>query len=345
MKRVNILFQSDNNFAFMVGVGLTSLLENASKDVFYDIYILQLNYSDENKQKFESLKEKYSEINFKLTFIDSRPLEKIFVDLGVEAHRGSYVTYFKLLVARLFENTDVEKIIHIGADCLITGSLEELADFDFDGKPFAMNWTEKGRERYYPHKGGWTCIAEMIYFNLPVWREMKCEERIVRHIKEIGAIYGSKDQGIMNVEFEFEYAQLPLKFNVYSFAIHFSKRNLIRYHNAPILSKNEIFDAIQKPEIIHYARSFLYRPCEENDLFFKQESDLWWKYCDNSPWKGIKRLGGQPKLGSKEKLFRWLYTHTPMWFNDWLYIYTRRLFGWLLWLTHLPRRPGKIGKL
>ena len=31
-KRVNILFQSDDNFAFMVGVALSSLLENAAKD-------------------------------------------------------------------------------------------------------------------------------------------------------------------------------------------------------------------------------------------------------------------------------------------------------------------------
>ena len=34
-KRVNILFQSDDNFAFMVGVAMSSLLENASKNVFY----------------------------------------------------------------------------------------------------------------------------------------------------------------------------------------------------------------------------------------------------------------------------------------------------------------------
>ena len=31
-KRINILFQSDDNFAFMVGVAMSSLLEDASKD-------------------------------------------------------------------------------------------------------------------------------------------------------------------------------------------------------------------------------------------------------------------------------------------------------------------------
>lgn len=41
-KRVNILFQSDDNFAFMVGVAMSSLLEHAVKGVFYDIYSRRL---------------------------------------------------------------------------------------------------------------------------------------------------------------------------------------------------------------------------------------------------------------------------------------------------------------
>ncbi len=345
MQRVNILYQSDDNFAFMVGVSLTSLLENADPAIYYDIYILELHYSEENKRKFISLKSRYPELQFRISFIDATPYEKVFKDLGVEAHRGSYVTYFKLLLQRIFDGTDVDKIIHIGADTLVTGNLKGLVDFDFEGCPFAMNWTEKMHERYYPHKGGRSCIAEMIYFNLPIWKKGRCEERILRHITEIGDIYGSKDQGILNAEFEGEYAQLPLKYNVYSFALHFSKRNLFRYHNADILLKQEILDAIAHPEIIHYARSFLYRPCEEGEQFFEKESKLWWYYCNLSPWVGMKPISSQPALGIKEKVFRWLYRHAPFWLCDWLYIYTRRLFGWGLTLTHRPRKRGKIGKL
>lgn len=339
-KRVNILFQSDDNFAFMVGVAMSSLLENASKDVFYDIYYFALNLSEDSRRKFEELRDRHPEVDYRFTIVDAGLFEKEFISMGVHAHRGSYVTYFKLFLDRYFKDTDVDRVIHIGADTLITGSLEELADFDFKGAPFAMNWTEKGHERYHP----WhyrACIAEMNYFNLPEWRRHRCEERIIRHIKEIGEIYGSKDQGILNVEFQDEYAQLPLKYNVYDMAPHMSKKNLLRYHNAPVYIPEEIFNAIDHPEIIHVARTFLYRPCEEGSIDFNK--DLWWGYCERSPWAGMKPIPAYPPLGAKEKLFRWLYQHAPLWLCDWLYIYSRRVFGVYLYLTHLPRKRVNIG--
>ena len=341
-KRVNILFQSDDNFAFMVGVALTSLLVNASKKVFYDVYYLALGLSEANRAKFLSLQERHPDVHWRLTFIDATPFEQVFKDLGVHAHRGSYVTYFKLLLDRYFKDTDVDRVIHIGADTLVTGDLAGLADFDFGGAPFAMNWTETGHERHHPWRAR-ACVAEMIYWNLPAWRAGRCEERVLRHIREIGDIYGSKDQGILNMEFMDEFAQLPLAYNVYLMPMHFSRRNLLRFHNAPILTEEEVFDAFARPQIIHLARTFLYRPCEAGSLDFQK--DLWWRYCDLSPWAGMKPIPAYPPLGAKEKLFRWLYQHAPVDFCDWLYIYSRRLFGAWLCLTHPPRKRRKIGPL
>ena len=122
---------------------------------------------------------------------------------------------------------------------------------------------------------------------------------------------------------------------------HMSKKNILRYHNAPVYTPEEIFDAIDNPEIIHIARTFLYRPCEEGSLDFN--NDLWWEYCSRSPWAGMKPIPPYPPLGAKEKLFRWLYQHAPLWLCDWLYIYSRRVFGVYLYLTHLPRKRVNIG--
>ena len=339
-KRVNILFQSDDNFSFMVGVALSSLLEHASSDVFYDIYYFALNLGEDARSKFDALRARHPDVDYRLTIVDAAWFERRFVELGVHAHRGSFVTYFKLLLDRYFKGTDVESIIHIGADTLITGSLEGLADFDFNGAPFAMNWTEKQHERYHPWRYR-ACIAEMVYFNLPQWRNHKCEERIIRHIKEIGDIYGSKDQGILNVEFQHEFVQLPLKYNVYDMATHMSESNLLRYHNAPVYTREEIFEAVRHPEIIHIARTFLYRPCEEGSRDFNR--DLWWGYCSRSPWAGMKPIPPYPPLGAKERIFRWLYQHAPLPLCDWLYIYSRRLFGACLYITHPPRKRVGIG--
>lgn len=67
MKHINILYQCDNNFAFMTGVSCTSLLINAKKNrggVFYSIYILNTDISEENKKRFYSLKKQFPDIFF-----------------------------------------------------------------------------------------------------------------------------------------------------------------------------------------------------------------------------------------------------------------------------------------
>jgi len=75
-KRVNILFQSDDNFAFMVGVAMSSLLENANKDVFYDIYYFALNLSDDSRRKFNELKTRHPEVDYRLTIVDAARFEE-----------------------------------------------------------------------------------------------------------------------------------------------------------------------------------------------------------------------------------------------------------------------------
>ncbi|WP_282570487.1 glycosyltransferase [Butyrivibrio fibrisolvens] len=94
----------------------------------------------------------------------------------------------------------------------------------------------------------------MVYFNLPEWRKHDCEQRIVQHVKKYGDIYGSKDQGILLCTvFIDEYAQLPLKYNIYGMTYYFNKFNRRLFNNAPVISKNEIDDAYSNPEIIHLA--------------------------------------------------------------------------------------------
>ncbi len=340
-KRINILYQCDNNFAFMTGVSVTSLLENASREIRYDIYILTPDMSEDNRKKFLDLYNQYPAIDFKITFLDATDCEKKFREWNVPAHRGSRVTYFKLLLQRYFENTDVDKIIHVGADTLILGTLEELADFDFQGKPLALNWCEKLYQRYIPRNYRY-CIGEMIYFNLIEWKRQNCEQRVIDHIVNIGDIYGSKDEGILNMEFQHDMAQLPLKFNLYGMVTKFSMNNKKRFYNAPIVTEREIREAYEDPQILHLARTFVYRPCEKDN--HDPNNDLWWSYCDKSPWKGLEPLTNQPKLGLKERVFRIIYLHVPDRMAEWLYVKFRHLLGFILNITHPPKQEGSSKK-
>ena len=343
MRELNIIYQSSEEYSFMIGVSVSSLIANASPDIKYSVYIFQSDYTDETKEKFRNIGKINKNINYYVEFVDVSDWDEYLQKLNVKPHRDSYATYYKLFFDRFFKDKEIDRLLFIDADSLVLGDLHELLDFDFCGTPFAMNWTEKQYERYHP-RGIRTCIPAVILFNIPVWRKMRCEERIVRHINEIGAIYGSADQGILNVEFSGDYIQLPLRYNVYSFALHFNRKNQYRFHDADILTKAEIEDAIDNPQIIHYARSFLYRPCEKDSIFPNKE--LWWSYCNESPWKGMKEYEEGREIEFPAKIFRLMYkTKIPINILDHMYVVCRKFFSFLLNVTHPAKEKWKIGRI
>lgn len=342
-KRINVLYQCDNSFAFMTGVSFTSLLVNASRQAEYHVYILTPDMSRENRDKFREIVCAYPQIDMTLTFISAEKCRKEVESWDVPAHRGSWVTYYKLLVGSLFEaDGDVDRIIHIGADTLVTGTLEELADFDFHGAPFAMNWSERLFHCHFRLNYRYA-IAEMVYFNLPTWRALKCEERCRQFAKRYGKCYDSKDQDILNMEFQFEYAQLPLKYNLYASTINFSEKNKRKFNAAKVITDKEVKEAYAHPEIIHIPKTFLYRPHEKGSL--EPIKGLWWSYLERSPWNGIKPV--EPgKMGMKEKLLRGIYKHTPKRFREWFYLVSRKYYGLMRAIVQPPYKKSeeRIGR-
>ena len=343
-KRINVLYQSSELYAFMTGVSFTSLLINASKNVEYHVYVLTPDMSIENRNKFKEVLKEYPQIDMTLEFISAEECRKEVESWNVPSHRGAEVTYYKLLVGRLFdEGSGVDRIILIGADTLVTGTLEELADFDFQGAPFAMNWSERLYHCHFRLHYRYA-IAEMVFFNLPIWRSVKAEERCRRFAKKFGRKYDSKDQDILNMEFQFEYAQLPLKYNIYASTIDFSKKNKRKFNAAKVITDQELKEAYAHPEIIHIPRTFLYRPHEQGSL--EPIRDLWWSYLERSPWKGMKPVPAG-EMGMKERLLRWVYTHTSKGFREWFYIASRKYYGLLRAIVQPPYKKSeeRIGML
>lgn len=341
-KQINIFYQCDDNFAFMVGTSMTSLLANASKDIHYQVFFLAAHLSAENIEKFKSLKEIFPEVDYDLVFLDASYCEKEIQSWKVPDHRGSYVTYYKLLIDHYMQGTDVERIIHIGADTLVTGTLEGLIDYQFDGAPFAMNWSERLFHCHFRF-GYRYAIAEMVYFNLPVWRKAACEERCKQFAKRYGKQYDSKDQDILNMEFQFEYAQLPLKYNIYASTIDFSIRNKRKFNAAKVITDREIREAYAHPEIIHIPKTFLFRPHEVGSL--EPIKETWWKYLEMSPWRGMQPVKpGQ--MGAKERFLRWVYVHSSKNFREWFYIASRKYYGLMRAVIQPPYRKNveRIGR-
>lgn len=326
MKTLNLYYQCNNNFVYALATSIVSLLVHASECIQYDIYILTPDITKENQDKICGMLADYPKVHCKIVFMDASPLEEEIRSWNVPAHRFAYVTYYKLLLDHYFKGTDVHRIMTVGADTLIMGDLAELVDFNFQGNPIAMNWSEKLYERRFRRDMKY-CIAEMVYFDLDAWRVGKCEERVINRLKKYGDIHGSKDQGLLNMEFQNEITQLPLKYNVYGITCNFSLRGKMLFNNAPVITKEEVVDAYAHPEIIHLPATFLYRPHEEGTLH--PMKDLWWEYCRKTPWKDMKPLPVLAELGAKEKFLRAVYTHSPSWFAECFFVVCRHGYGWM----------------
>ncbi|MGY5255255.1 glycosyltransferase family 8 protein [Sphingobacterium spiritivorum] len=119
MKKIPIVFCFDDNLLMPAGVCLTSLLENASPDTFYDIFILY----DQNCQFpqsgfLENLYARYS--NFKITY---RNVGYAFA-AAFQIRGITQATYYRLLIPKFIPEYD--KIMYHDVDVIFRNDLSEI---------------------------------------------------------------------------------------------------------------------------------------------------------------------------------------------------------------------------
>ena len=128
MNKIPVTISSDNNIFYTVGVVLTSLLENASPDTFYEINCLCAgDVTEEKKKKLSELKNKYT--NFTLTFFD---MKDKFKDIPTtKGYHVNYVSAYKMLIPSMFPQYD--KMIYLDTDIIVREDLSELYNQNIDG--------------------------------------------------------------------------------------------------------------------------------------------------------------------------------------------------------------------
>ena len=127
MRTVPILFTFDQSLLMPAGVCLTSLLESADADTFYDIFILHGPGCDFSA--LDMLKERFR--NFRLTV---REISGEFV--GAYEVRGIPETaYYRLLSPELIPQYD--KLLYSDVDVIIREDLSKYYDLDLGDNYFA----------------------------------------------------------------------------------------------------------------------------------------------------------------------------------------------------------------
>ena len=125
-KLIPVFFAVDDGYIPFLTVALQSMIENASKDYYYEIKILYTNISEENKEKII----KYENNNVKIEFID---LNYYLEELQEKLYTRDYytkTTYYRLLIPNLYPQYD--KILYLDSDITVLGDISELYNTDLE---------------------------------------------------------------------------------------------------------------------------------------------------------------------------------------------------------------------
>lgn len=309
-KILNILYQSNDNYAPITGVSMTSLFENNRNIDEINIYLLNDNISKDNINKFEKSCKKYKR---NLILLDtSKILCKLKDELHVSPFKGTYTTYFKLMIINDLKLPS-DRILQLDGDTVINGTLEELCDMNISDCILAATYdctmnSYKNlidiplNDKYY--NGG------VLLINQEKWIKENCEDQIVNHLKNVRNWYYTVDQDILNVLFRKQFKYLNISYNFNSgFYIYGIKESLKMYD-----LKDEYYDnvktiekAYKNPKVYHCMGAMTGRPWEENSIH--PQNEIYRKYMAISEWKDTPL-----KVVKRTKIFRiqrFLYLHLP----------------------------------
>lgn len=126
MKRkcIPIFYACDDNFVKYTMVSLKSMIDNASREYKYNVYILNTNICEEMRQKTLEL----ADDSFKITFEDVTDyLNSVSERLPIRDYY-SKTTYYRLFIAEMFKEYD--KAVYIDSDTIVLGDISEFYNHD-----------------------------------------------------------------------------------------------------------------------------------------------------------------------------------------------------------------------
>ena len=123
-KIIPIFYSCDDAFVKYTIVSLKSIIENASTEYAYRVYVLNTDIGEDMKGRLSAL----ANDNFEINFVDVKEqLKSIKKDLPVR-HYYSKTTYYRFFIAEMFP--EYAKAIYIDSDTIVQGDISELYNTD-----------------------------------------------------------------------------------------------------------------------------------------------------------------------------------------------------------------------
>ena len=121
---IPIFYACDDNFVKYTIVSLYSMIQNASVEYLYKVYVLHTEISEETQRKVQDLKND----NFSIEFVDMTDYLKSISDKLPLRDYYSKTTYYRLFIAEMYP--EYNKAIYIDSDTIVQGDISEFYNTD-----------------------------------------------------------------------------------------------------------------------------------------------------------------------------------------------------------------------
>ena len=269
-KPIPIAMCLDDNYTLPTIVAMTSMLENVKEDTEYKYYLLVPgDFTEENKQKILSLKEKYKSKSFDINFIDMKNDFKGAKTVG----RWTLPMYYRLNLPGLLN--EYNKCIYLDGDTVVNKDLSEFFNIDLEdnyvggvraagpGARFLKSIGLKPNNNYIN--------SGVLLMNLKKLRDDRIEDKFEWYAKNQKEKLICPDQDILNVCCYGKVKVLPPKYSLMEHALN-SKYYLSSY------GKVQNDEAFRDPMVIHYAAS-KFKPWKS---LWSSFAEKWWEYAIKS---------------------------------------------------------------
>lgn len=259
---IPVFFAVDYKYAPMLGVTLKSMLQNASKDYFYKIYVLTTNLADDLKEKVLNSSDAQ---NASIEFISLKEKLDCYSNMFHLRDYYSQETYFRLFIASLYPEYD--KVLYLDSDLLILDDISKMFNVDLGDNLLGATveetvltinefgeYVEKAlgvkRENYFN--------AGIIVINTKKYREEKIQEKFVKLLNRF-PFRIAQDQDYLNV---------LCKDRVHYFDLGWNKTSFENpaFHNEDL-------------KIVHY--KMMWRPWKYDGITY---GDMYWDYANKTPF-------------------------------------------------------------
>ncbi len=289
---VNILLTSDKKYVKIIGITMTSVMENLSKNKIARFFIITQDFSSEDINELNKLKNRYK--NCEIINIPVAPYLDLFKFADVSKFKNKYISlacYFRLLIFKILPE-DVKKCFYIDGDIIVNCDLSQIKIPDNKLiaaviEAHAMQYKEDILSHVYKMDDFYNFINnsnEFPYFNagffllnIEAARKLNLFEKAMEFLQRypnppyadqdtLNAVIGQKYRGLIDY--------LPPEYNLFADIDYDTNFDKLPY------KEEYIKYALTKPKIIHYAGAN--KPW--TTLAVKNFLGLWWKYYKLSPW-------------------------------------------------------------